>query len=178
MLYCDPLLYKSVSVKDTKLNIIYIPLVSYTHYIIESDDPWYSKLRDAEESVKSKWIQGLMDCLNDMKCFISQTKKHSAMGQSTSSSNRVPLIATPPGSSSLTSSRSKPTERLSDSESSHMREKRKTCGKITSTTKVTIQHKKSKLKYKKKKQKEREKDAHLETLQKQRRKKKQSEGYF
>ena len=143
--------------------------------IIESDDPWYSKSGDAEESAKSKRIKGLMDPLNDMKRFISQTKKHSAMAQSTSGAGRAPLIATPPGSFSLTctSSRSKPEEQSPDSESSHMREKRKS--NDHKHHKSDKQHKKSKSKHKKKKEKEREKDARLEELRRQRRKREEAE---
>ena len=152
--------------------IIIVPLVSCI-VIIESDDPWYSKSGDAEESAKSKRIKGLMDPLNDMKRFITQTKKHSATAHSTSGASRAPLIATPPGSSSLTSSRSKPAEQSPDSESSHMREKRKSHDH--KHHKSDKEHKKSKPKHKKKKEKERERDARLEELQRQRRKREEAE---
>ena len=124
----------------------------------ESDDPWYSKSKKADESAKSKRRKERMDPLNDMKRFVSQTKKLS-QAHSTGASH-VPLIATIPGSSSSL--------RLKDSVVEHLTERRK-----SDDSKHGKEHK-SKSKHKKK-EKEREKEARLEEMRRQRRKREEAE---
>ena len=110
-----------------------------------------------------------MDPLNDMKRFVSQTKKHSAAGQSTGSTSRPPLIATPHGPYPISSSsRTKPVEQ-SDPGKSDERERRK-----SQDHKHHKEHKKSKLKHKKK-EKEQEKEARLEELRRERKKREEAE---
>ena len=92
------------------------------------------------------------------------------MGQSTSSANRAPLIATPLGISYLTSSRSKPTEQSSDSQSFHVKEKGN-----HKHHKSDKEHKKCKSKHKKKKEREREKDTRFKEHWKQRRRREEAE---
>ena len=104
-----------------------------------------------------------MDPLNDMKRFISQTKKHSE-GHSTST-GRVPLIASAPALSSH-SSRSSLDEHSVRGVDGQERRK-------SHDHKHHKEHK-SKSKHKKK-GKEREKEARLEELRRQRRKREEAE---
>ena len=134
--------------------------------ITESDDPWYSKSKGTAESAKSKRLKELMDPLNDMKRFVTQTKKLST-GQSTAVGGRVavPMIAAASGSTShsLTSksiaSDKSVVEKDDGKSKSHKRHK---------------EHK-SKSKHKRKKEMEREKEECLEELRRQRRKREETE---
>ena len=132
----------------------------------ESDDPWYSKSKKAEESAKSKRRKELMDPLNDMKHFVSQTKKLSE-AHSTGAS-RVPLIATTLGSST-TVSHSASRHGVVDHSPVDRRERKK--------SEDGTHHKehKSKSKKHKKRGKEREKEARLEEMRRQRRKREEAE---
>lgn len=139
---------------------------------IESDDPWYSKSKVAEESAKSKRRKELMDPLNDMKRFVTQTKKHSTEQSTGVARNRVPLIAAAPSSSaSHLSLRSNQVEQATG-RSDRAEEQRRSEGH-----EERQKEHKSKLKDKKKKKKEREreKEARLEELRRQRRKREEAE---
>ena len=134
----------------------------YFFLCTESDDPWYSKSKKAEESAKSKRRKELMDPFNDMKRFVSQTKKLSEAHSSGAS--RVPLIATTPTSVSYSTSRHSVVEHSSVDRKER---KKNEDGK---------HHKEHKSKSKHKKQeKEREKEARLEEMRRQRRKRRQRE---
>lgn len=141
------------------------------YFPLESDDPWYSKSKVSEEGAKSKRLKELMDPLNDMKRFVSQTKKLST-DQSTNTGGRgaVPAILAAPGTSSRSSmAKGNP---VASGKSTVEQDGRK-------GTKSHKHHKehKSKSKHKKKdlKEKEREKDERLEELRRQRRKREEAE---
>ena len=134
------------------------------HDCIESDDPWYSKSKKADESAKSKKRKELMDPLNDMKRFVSQTKKLSEAHPSGVS--RVPSLGTTPGSSTAESA-----SRHSVAEHSTERKERR---KSDLDDGVLQKKHKSKSKYKKK-EKEREKEAKLEEMRRQRRRREEKE---
>ena len=148
--YGTPIFHKYMYVQLMHLKDVILLLST------ESDDPWYSKSKKADESAKSKRRKERMDPLTDMKRFVAQTKKLS-QAHSTGAS-RVPLIATTPGSSS----------RLKDSVVEHLTERRK-----SGDDKYGKEHK-SKSKHKKK-EKEREKEARLEEMRRQRRKREEAE---
>lgn len=137
---------------------------------IESDDPWYSKSKKGEESAKSKRRKELMDPLNDMKRFVSQTKKLSEAAHSTGArASRVPLMATtPPGASTTSLSHSASRHSVVEHSSVDGKERRK-----SEDGKRHKEHK-SKLKHKKR-EKEREKEARLEEMRRQRRKREEAE---
>ena len=131
----------------------------------ESDDPWYSKSKKAEESAKSKRRKELMDPLNDMKRYVSQTKKLSEAHLTGAS--RVPLIATTPGSSTSLS-HSIPRHSIVEHSPVDRKERKK-----SEDSKHHKEHK-SKSKHKKR-EREREKEARLEEMRRQRRKREEAE---
>ena len=135
----------------------------------ESDDPWYSKSKKAEESAKSKRRKELMDPLNDMKRFVSQTKKLSSEAHSTGAS-RAPLLATTPGSSTSVShsaSRHSVVEHSTSTVVDRKERKKSEDGKHHKEHKSKSKHKK--------REKEREKEAKLEEMRRQRRKREEAE---
>lgn len=143
----------------------------HSNFPLESDDPWYSKSKVSEEGAKSKRLKELMDPLNDMKRFVSQTKKLSD-DHSTATGGRgvVPTILAAPGTSSHSSmAKGNP---VASGKSTVDQESRK----CTKSHKHHKEHK-SKSKHKKKdlKEKEREKDERLEELRRQRRKREEAE---
>ena len=150
----------------TASNTLSILLLVSIFLYAESDDPWYSKSKKAEESAKSKRIKELMDPLKDMKRFVSQTKKLTE-AHSTGAS-RVPLITTTPGSSSTSHSHSASRHSVVEHSSVDRKERKK-----SEDSKHRKEHK-SKSKHKKR-EKEREKKARLEEMRRQRRKREEAE---
>ena len=133
----------------------------------ESDDPWYSKSKKAEESAKSKRRKELMDPLNDMKRFVSQTKKLSSEAHSTGAS-RAPLLATTLGSStSVSHSASRHSVIEHSTVVDRIERKKSEDGKHHKEHKSKSKHKK--------REKEREKEAKLEEMRRQRRKREEAE---
>ena len=137
----------------------------YYFLCTESDDPWYSKSKKAEESAKSKRRKELMDPLNDMKRFVSQTKKLSEAHSSGAS--RVPLIATIPDSSTSLSHSASRHSVVEHSTIDRKERKKSENGKHHKEHKSKSKHKK--------REKEREKEARLEEMRRQRRKREEAE---